>query len=171
MWLLTVLPFWLAISIALLCSVAAASSAFYCVNALMALPALWKPCYITADDTGVGITSWFGSRATRWDDIIASTRYDILYHQILYTRSGMPLLLNTCGYPKAVIDEVGEVVKERSRLVRRDQTWWRHALYGRSYSGYFREGYHMVFPDSLVKDRPLPPPPEVDALTEGETHQ
>ncbi|MCA1596357.1 MAG: hypothetical protein LC772_08035, partial [Chloroflexi bacterium] len=33
-----------------------------------ALPALYRPCYLTTDDAGIGVTTWRGSRALPWSD-------------------------------------------------------------------------------------------------------
>lgn len=156
-WLLAALPVWLAILVGLAPIAAAAVSAFYVANALMAIPALWKPSYVTVDDAGLGITSWRGSRAIAWGDLVAYARYRILHYVLLYTASGQVLFINSAGYSRKAIDEFCAMAAERARLEVTDRSVWRRALFGGSYSGRLRKGYRLAFSDRVVRERPVLP--------------
>jgi len=45
------------------------SMIFMIFAALLYLRALKRPCYLTTDDAGIGITTWKGSKALRWSEV------------------------------------------------------------------------------------------------------
>ena len=81
-----------------------------------AFPALRRPCYITTDDAGIGVTTWRGSRALSWNDIVACSYHPIHNVLLLKPRNGRWFQANLSGYAGIQRAELIAVVTGRADL-------------------------------------------------------
>ncbi|MCA1595853.1 MAG: hypothetical protein LC772_05465 [Chloroflexi bacterium] len=90
------------------------------IGFVLSVRALRRPCYVTTDEEGIGITTRKSSLALRWNQIITATRvphpgiYDYTPVQL---QAPCPVEMNLTGYPRAQQHELFELIKLRANLL------------------------------------------------------
>ncbi|MDQ2731063.1 MAG: hypothetical protein M3Y56_05340 [Armatimonadota bacterium] len=75
---------------------------------------LRRPSYITTDDMGMGLTTWKGSRAVRWDEVEALEWNGA--RPVLQIANSKPVLLNLVGYAQTMPEQLRNLIVERAGL-------------------------------------------------------
>lgn len=76
--------------------------------------ALRRPCYLTTDDAGIGITMQKGSRAILWDDI-ESARFTQGWAAFAL-KDSKSIQIHLFGYPTAQQKELQSLVEQKAQL-------------------------------------------------------
>jgi len=79
-----------------------------------ALAARRRPCYITTDDVGIGVTTRKSSRALRWEEIASIETGD--RHWIIGLESGEKIWLNVVGYTPGTLHALKSLVEVQANL-------------------------------------------------------
>lgn len=105
-----------------------------------AVRTLFRPCYVTTDDAGIGITTWRGSRALRWQEVGACTILDSRLD--LHTMAGACVSINLLGYPWESRRELESVIRLTSEM--KSCEVWRKVPGAKSAGYYIRRGVCLV---------------------------
>ena len=91
---------------------------------------LRRPCYLTTDASGIGVTTTQSSRALLWSELQSLETVETMFFKdwVLTLNSSEKLDLNLVGYPREVRDSLLELVVEKAAL----EYYPKRALYGRT---------------------------------------
>jgi len=75
-----------------------------------------RPCYLSTDDTGIGVTTIAGTAYFRWDEIVRVGFDPTTVNLTLRLANGESRELHLLGYSKAQMDALVCLVRERSEI-------------------------------------------------------
>ena len=154
---------------ALTAAIAVAFTSGIAAMCAVVLPASLRRRYFTTDDAGIGLTTWRGTRACRWDEVVAFADSSPRGSGVLYLDCGESINLNLNGYPASTLAGLRTVVVHRAGLA--EVLWARvppYALYARP--GTRINGFRRV---ARIRIRGLAPDPSVlpQPTTDGRADQ
>lgn len=97
------------------------------------LASLGRPCYVTTDNAGIAITTWRGTRALRWDEIVSveyvNSPIRFFLPRSLRLRAPKRLVIRLPGFSHKHEIQLLRAITARARLKRHK---WNSSLYKRA---------------------------------------
>ncbi|MDQ2731667.1 MAG: hypothetical protein M3Y56_08415 [Armatimonadota bacterium] len=119
---------------------------------------LWRPCYVSTDDTGMAVNSLSGNLTIRWDDIVGCFHKNMIVEDlfVLFTHTHGPVPIELWGFRPSESRELTALITRRANLT--IPAGSRNPLWPLSWCS-VRPGYKILPPGRIgqVKQAALPP--------------